>query len=419
MKLRKITALMMAAVLLFSLAGCKNGQENGEETTEQTTQKVVVDTEETIILWYTDAFLTEYLEKCVADFTAENPLVTINLKLMSSSDYLENVNTECIKSSDKVDLYVLSNCDLEQAYLAGLTTEVTDTDIYNEENYGSAAISSVTYKNKMIAYPFWFDSAFMVYNQDYTDTAPQTFQDILDFANNLIIEDENSVLYNIESVLRWDVSDIELNYQFLSDYFTVGGDNGDNREDTDMCNDYAANSMAYYQSLSDFFAIDRKDVTYTSSIDYFINGKSVFTIARADALSKLNDAKMNYAVCRMPDITAELPASALSETDVVVVNPYSDNVELAKLIAQAVTYDYAGSFYELTGSFPAYSGWEYDSAVIDGVYDNYRNSISKAKFINMGDFYTRLEIMMHSIWDGEDIYDQLTLFKEYATEQLN
>lgn len=437
MKLRKIFACFMAAVCVLSMAGCNNTSGNEEETkkvivsgdgqTQESTESVgestgQASTKDEVVLnfWYTDAAMTEYFTEAVEKYKETKPNVVINLNVAASTGYLENINTQSIKQTNAVDIYMIHNAELEEAYLAGLANAYNpDGTVFTKENYGESAIRAVTYKDKQVAYPLYFDSAFLVYNKAYVTEVPATFEGIKQFSNDLEYSEEGSITDNIEKTFVWPVSDYTFNYPFLSDSFVVGGLNGDDRTQINVNNDTVVAALEYFHGLYDFFAIDREEENYESCIKSFLEGKIAFTLAKTGALPQLNEAKVEYGTACMPDISDSISASSLSYTQALVINPYSLNIEEAQAFVKALTYDYVGSFYEKTGYYPSCKAWSYDD-IAAGVYANYSDSTPRPKMMTLGDYYIHLEILLHSVWDDNgEITELLAELHNFLTTQVN
>lgn len=435
MKSKKILAIITILLLMItSITGCSSNSDteetsvnviqvggSSEAATEESSSVEVTEGEILINLWYTDANMTEYLTYAVDKYCSENPGVVVDLRITASTGYLENINTQSIKQTNAVDVYMLHNADLEQAYLAGLAMPYDPAGTeFTTSNYGDCAISAVTYNGKQIAYPMYFDSAFLVYNKDYVTDVPQTFEEILNFSNNLEYSEEGSATDHIEKTLIWPVSDYSFNYAFLSDAFIVGGSDGDDRSQVNVSNGTVVNSLEYYKSLYDYFAIDRKEVDYEYCVNSFIEGKNAFIFAKTDAIQKLNEAGVNYGTARMPDISGTISASSLSYTQTLVVNPYSMHIEEARKLVKAITYDYAGDFYGMTGFYPSCRSWDYNSDIVAGIYDNYDDATARPKLMTLGDYYIELEILLHTVWDDNgDTTELLSNFQNFVVTQIN
>lgn len=428
MDLKRSIAFLLTAAMLVSAAGCsgKNADDSGNITdvsTDNVTEEVTLPAENvTLNFWYTDANMTGYFTAASSKYQYDHPGVTINLRLAASSEYLESINTQSIRQVNAVDVYMLSNEELEQAYLAGLASAYDpEGTVFNTDNFGNSAIRAVTYKGRQIAYPLYFDSVFLVYNTSYVTDVPQTFDQILAFTN---VDDESSQEEDdskskIEKTFIWPVSDYTFNYQFLSDSFVVGGINGDDRTQVDTANGTVINSLMYFHNLYDFFAIDRNEVDYEYCLDYFIEGKSAFTLARTDAIKKLDESGITYDTACMPDLTDSIQASSLSYTQTLVINPYSLHKDYARDFVKAVTYDYVNVFYGMTGYFPSCKIWESEPHYA-GIYDNYDDSTPRPKMMTLGDYYIEMEILLHKVWDDNgDVTELLNNFQNFITTQLN
>ena len=427
MRVKKWIAKILISVCIITDLGCSNskGDEAGttmadESVSQQETTTNEEPKEEVVLnFWYVDANMTDYFTGVIEKYQEEHSNVTVNMRIVAATGYLDNINTQSISHSNAVDIYMLHNEDLEQAYLAGLARAYDPKDtVYTEENYGKSAMRAITYDNKRIAYPLYFDGAFLVYNKDYVETVPTTFDGILEFAT-MERSEEESVMDNIEIVCVWPVSDYTFNYEFLSDSLIVGGINGDNRSQVDVENGTVITALQYFQSLNDYFALERKEVDYEYCLNYFMEGKSAFTFAKTSALTRLNESEVNYGTACMPDISGTISASALSYTQCLVINPYSTNIAEAEKFVKALSYDYVSEFYGQTGYYPSCKVWEYDD-IVRGIYDNYYDSTPMPKMMTLGDYYIELDILLHKVWDDEgDIAMLLNEFQTFLNVQLN
>ena len=302
---------------------------------------------ETIHVWYTDEALTDYMNSRALDFMEENEQVRIVPTLVSAVEYLETINEATLHQEVYPDLYLLTNDSLEKAYLAGLATEINDPQKkINTEHFPQASLSAVTYEGKQIAYPFYYETSVFLYNRTYLDMMaktkaealasqaqadaeagveaddedaepvktvsgaddliPETFDDIL------AVADEYDAPEGVESILKWDVSDIFYNYFFAGNYMDIGGETGDDAAIVDIYNEQSVACMKMYQSLNQFFSIEADETDYDLVLDEFIQGKTLFTVATTDAFERLSQAKADgtfaweYGAATMPDIAAIL-----------------------------------------------------------------------------------------------------------------
>lgn len=310
---------------------------------------------ETLILWYADEELTDYLNSAALAYK-EKTKVKITPVCVPGLEYLENINQASVRGDQGPDLYITNNGNLEKAYLAGLAEPIQDGgEICNNQNFPKTALDAITYHGEKLAYPLYFETSFLLFNKTYmTDLAKGNIEKAQDEAEgeaamatlsesseeeteqslpdeeaaegtqeisentaeepaNLVtaeaIEQEMEVIIpatlddimtfadeydapeTVEAVFKWDVSDIFYNYFFVGNYISVGGDTGDDKSNISVYNKEALECLRVYQNLNQFFSIDTKSVTYDSILDEFLQGKTVFTIATTDAMKKIQDAQ--------------------------------------------------------------------------------------------------------------------------------
>ena len=126
---------------------------------------------ETIYLWYTDEALTDYLNSVAVAYSEYQDAVRVMPVYTSGREYLETVNQAALHTEEVPDLYIISNDSLEKAYLAGLASEVRlpEGTLTMEQWYPETAVRAVTYRDKQIAYPFYFETSCFLYNRTYLE----------------------------------------------------------------------------------------------------------------------------------------------------------------------------------------------------------------------------------------------------------
>jgi len=93
-----VVLLIICMLALELYVGVINSKKTEEETT--------VYSKDTIVLWYTDDTLTDFLNS-VALAYYEDTDVHVELKLVSGLEYLENINYE-VRTMAKSRIYILS-----------------------------------------------------------------------------------------------------------------------------------------------------------------------------------------------------------------------------------------------------------------------------------------------------------------------
>ncbi len=468
LRVRIISIILVACALAGTFVYARSDRSIFEDYSLFTKNKT------TVRLWYTDDSLTPYLQSRAVAYSEKSEDVRVEPVLVSGLEYLEAVNSASVEEDSYPDLYIISNDSLEKAYLAGLASQIDDEEYLSSSVFPAAAIDSVTYKNKKIAYPLYFETSSLIYNKTYlenmatenlqseidlaegeaaqaqidaeevvpeeeitepvddgsieitqgmidevvADTLPLNISDILKFAENYNAPEQ------VEAVFKWDVTDIFYNYFFVGNYMNVGGEAGDDVNLIDIYNTDTISCMKIYQQLNQFFAIDAESVDYDSIVSDFIDGKIVFTIATTDIIKKIEDAKaagecdFEFAVADMPGLTDDFGSRTMSVTECLVVNGYSEHADEANNVAKFFCSDNSGDIYRLGGKVAAHYGVAYDNMSLPTFVAVYADSVPMPKTIETSNLWMELEIAFTKIWNGADCNSTLKQVSENIMTQI-
>ncbi len=475
MTLKRRLAMILAVVLLAAgLYGVgKLGMTVQQEEETEVEEETLFGHRDTLYLWYTDEALTDYLNSVAVSYSEYQDDVRVVPVYTSGLEYLETINQASLQTEEVPDLYIVSNDSLEKAYLAGLASEVKMPQgvLPMEEIMPETAVRAVTYHDKQIGYPFYFETSCFLYNKTYLEdwaraqleaqrdqemaeesqeqadngdveeeasgeteavdisqaaveakmeeALPQTIDDILAFA------DVYDAPEQVEAVFKWDVSDIFYNYFFVGKYIDVGGADGDRSDSIHIYNEEAIRCLWVYQHLNQFFSIDTKEISYDGVLQDFMEGKIVYTVATSDALSKIENAvnegefTYDYGMSMLPDVSEQLQSSSLSVTQCVAVNGYSTKKQMANDFAVYLTEYATDDLYGRTGKLPVYAGGgTYDNPNAAAFLEEYQNSVPMPKLIETSNFWVELEIAFAKIWTGDDANDSLKNLSEQIMAQV-
>lgn len=371
-----------------------------------------------LVLWYTDEKLNAYLVEAAAEFEkAHNAEVT--LQLVTAVDYIEHINTASISDLGGPDLFITSSELLEKARLAGLTVENDSfSDKELEKFFPQKARDAATCGGKLMAYPFYFETCFLLYNKNYVENAPSSIDEILEYADNFEGGEDTE---KVESIFKWNVADIFSNFFFIANYVNLGGETGDNKAEVELSAEEIKECLEYYQSLNAFFAIDADAVTTEDVLQEFMDGKIVYTIAKTDAIATLDAADSNeldYGIAQVPDLTDELASKGLSVTNSVVVNAYSKERELAKEFACYLTYDKVDDLYAMANKMPVKIGVNYENEKMNVLLEQYENSVEVPKLTDLSNYWIEMEIAFSNIWKGNDVSTEVEAVDAKIQRQL-
>ena len=173
MTLRKriITVLLIAGAIGGVYAVSRSGLlVHHAEETEETAEPLFAH-RETLYLWYTDEALTEYLNSVAVSYNDYQQEARVIPVYTSGSEYLETINQASLQTEEVPDLYIVGNDSLEKAYLAGLASEIRlpDTVPSLDTYFPESSVHAVTYHEKQIAYPLYFETSSFLYNKTYLE----------------------------------------------------------------------------------------------------------------------------------------------------------------------------------------------------------------------------------------------------------
>ena len=383
-----------------------------------------------LTIWYTDAKLNTFMLEAAEEYK-EKTGITVNAQLISAVDYIETISDATFIKENGPDLFVAGSDLLQKALYAGIVDDQVSYSDAERDNIPQKAFDAATCDGKLIGYPFYFESCFLLYNQYYAEDWPRSVDQILEYADAF---EATSTTEKVQSIFKWDVSDIFYNYFFIGNYVGLGGVNGDDKSQLSLSEGNVIKSLEYYQSLNEFFAIDEETVHNEDVIQEFIDGKIVFTIAKTDAVARLNQAiaegkvpeyKLEgtrdeegneipprevdcfYGVGDIPNLTDELITRGLSVTNSIVVNNYSANRAYANDFAHYVSYERANRLYEQTGKVSVCKSVTAGDANWERIMVQYAGSVEIPKIIEMSNYWILMEIAFANIWNGADIMTEI------------
>lgn len=459
--------IMVAAVALgvaAVLAG-GTGQVRPLEDADKKTGIFGSSDKETIYFWYTDETMTSFINSAAVSF-GEREGVRVIPVLTYEGAYLEAINQASLQGGQMPDVYLIGNDSLEKAYLAGLASETKDGGaVCNTDNFPETALTAVSFHGKNIAYPLYFETSALLYNESYMaewalqqarrklaeaegneagasssgaaegdaglaeeeaalaqqyleNGIPATVDDILNIADTFDLPE------GVDGIMKWDVSDIFYNYWIVGRYLVVGGAAGDDESAIDIDNPETVQCLEVYKALNQFFSMESDTITYDSVLQDFIDGKILFTVATTDAIRRLDEAREDgsfvyeYGVATMPEVSEELESASLSMTGAVVVNGYSEHKELANGFAAYLVYDCAEELYEKTGKLSARNGTDEDNGPAQIFKLEYADSVSLPKLMETGNFWLQMEVLFSKVWNGAEVEPLVSELAEQIAAQV-
>lgn len=408
------------------------------------------DQKATLTLWYTDDALTDYLNREAARYGSVSEDVRVLPVLVPGVGFLEAVGQSSTLGEAFPDLYITTHDNLEKAALAGLAADIErPEDNLRGDNYSAAALSSVNWHGKPIAYPFYCETTALLYNRTYLEDEarrmaleegieepdaeeidarvekmlPATLEDLLSFAGSYNAPDE------VEAVFRFDVNDLFTSYFFAGDALDVGGPDGDDPEVVDVYNEKVLTCMDIYQQSGQFFATSSNAMNGEAILQDFLDGKVVFTVGTTEAVRRISQSReegtcsFSFGAAPLFSLTEDLGTRALSVTNCIVINDFSENISQAMRFGRFLTEEGTTELYARTGKLSARSRAEFgedpDVAGMMRAYAQvYEHSVPMPKMLATSNFWIRLEIAFTDIWNGANVNETMRGVSEQLLMQI-
>lgn len=353
-------------------------QENAQREAQEAAHEAYEQAEPDLVMWYEDATYTPFFELAVEQYYAKTG-VKVVVECRESLDYMGDIYDQTMQDDVFPDLYLISGDNLEEMYLYGLVSQ----NVEGLEGSGVVpnAVTASTYGDMLLGYPLSFHTCVFIFQTDYFGERPASLQAIVDYS------DENEPEENVEFLLEWDVNDSYYDFPFVSNSVTF------EKSETGVLNvrydeELYQKDLEYFEKILGSFSVDTKRVSEQGIIDNFLAGRTLSAIVDTDFLWQLDG--YSYALMRMPDLNEELAANTCAGTDMLVVNDFSPETEIAADFAHFATVDLAESLYPLTGHFSVIPSKE-PTWVEQVAHEAYAGAVLMPDSQDARDFWVELE----------------------------
>lgn len=334
MKLKKLVALGLVAVMGLSIAACGSKDDEGSKGENKSTTPAVKE-DVTLTLWGAEEDQTLLREICDAFIEENKDLVnlTIEIGVESESTAKDTILTDVETAAD---VYSFASDQINSLVNAGALMAIPEEmglqDVIDRNSGGSVAAATVD--GKVYAYPRTADNGFFLfYNTDYfTEEDVKTWDGILAAA----AEAGKGVTMQMNS--GW----------YLEGFFRAVGLDASLADDgtTTNCNwNSTTNTPTGAQVTQAILDICTNDAFVVASDPEFVTGVQEGTIIagvngiwNAEAAEKAWGDK--YAACKLPTFNVEgtdYQMYTVAGSKLVGVNPYCDNSGWALKLADYIT----------------------------------------------------------------------------------
>ncbi len=442
-KLHKfIIGLLVLAVLFVGALSYRGLNGMGYHSLTEEKEKGIIN------FWYTNDLMTTYYNNVASIFNQVNEDVDVVPKLVSASEYLEQIYKASIEGTNYPDMYVITSDAMEKAFLAGLTMPV-DEEKAVRNAFPQVALEAASYHNTLMGYPLYFDTSILVYNKTMLEEIaleqfriqaaaegaenpqeiqvpeediarlveimiPETIDQLIEFSNNLEAPD------GLETVFKWNINDVFFNFFYLGEYAKLSDD------EVDIYNEDTAACMEVFKHITEYFYMDAETVSTESILEEFAAGKVLFTILDSESALQLENANseglvgFEYDYALLPDPSTELKGRPLSVSNVILINGYTNYPDTANEFARFLSMENIGTdqMYERTGYIPACIRAKTSTRMEEVFKEEYAKSINMPANISYTNAWMLLENAFNEIWDGADAKETLENLETRLQNQI-
>ncbi len=317
--------------------------------------------EKTLLLWTSDSEMESFLEEAALDYYRETGIAA-QIKLKDPAFFLEQIyDASCSEEGGFPDLYLTGGDVLEEACLLGLA-EKREGYPGPEKMPSETAEAASSLRGISYAYPLCFDTPVFVYLKEAIPEEPVSVDAILQQVT------EEGLKIEVGNILEWDLNDEFYDLAFLGDCYTFSDESEGHLTITE---DEAllSKKTKYLNELSEAITLDASTTSEGAVLNRLNHLATACAIIDSDDLSKL---RVEYGVLPQIVLKDDLKTGGCAATEMVFINPFSEQKEEAAGFAAFLTAEEAKKVHELTPHYSVYGdvNQEGDSAVVFRAYED-------------------------------------------------
>lgn len=430
MRVKKVlTTIMIAALTVGSLAGCKGAKETNEEVKSEGEKKGTQTTEETqsfeLTVWAaqedqvkSDTYPNGIVPYLCEEFNKEHPEWNITFKygVMSEADAAEAV----MKDLDvAADVFMYANDQIPKMVEAGALAKLGGTVVEEiKANNSDSMTGSVTYNDGVYGVPFTSNTYFLFYDKSkYSEEEVKSLDTMME-------KDLGKGIYNFSY-------SIGNSWYLPAFFYAAGGElfgpNGDDETAGTTFGDYAQ-VTEYVVDLANSKKFFREE--NGASLAKFKNGTlGAYVTGSWDAAAIKEALGDNFGVAKLPTVKIgdkEGQLYSFAGSKVVGVNPTSKNMAAAVALAAYLGGEKAQTIrFEVRGITPTWNSVAQSDAVKNDLVASAEilqiNEASKTQPVvkKMNDFWSPVESLGKSILQGDITKDNAAEATKKMGEGIN
>ncbi|KGG80381.1 ABC transporter substrate-binding protein [Caloranaerobacter azorensis H53214] len=339
--MKKFLSFLLIAVLVFSLVGCgakeepaQNNQESKQENTNQqsASNELTPEPGAKLIVWESEGPESDWI-KYVAEKFKEKYGVEVTYEAVANTDARNKLATDG-PAGVGADVFVAPHDHTGELVTSGLVqvNDVTADRVKND--FMKAAADGVTFEGQVYGYPLAIETYALFYNKDLISKAPETFEEVIEFAKKYNNPEENKY------ALMWDVANAYFSHSFIAgNGGYVFGNGGTNKDDIGLNSDAAVEGAKFMVSLKEILPLNSADTNYQIMDGLFSEGKAAMIINGPWAVKGYQEAGVNFGIAPLPKLPGGKYPASFSGIRSMFVSSYTKYPNAAKLFAKFATSD--------------------------------------------------------------------------------
>ena len=401
MNKKRVMALVMSGMMLFSMAGCGSSGDNAaaeskpaagatEEAAEESTEKAPVldtvaeDESGTVSGEYTpedgaeiEVFtikeeIVEVIDNIIAEYTAKYPQVKVHHTYGEDG---ETVLKTRLASNDIPDVMQVMPAGVEykQFYDAGYLMDVTDEAF--QQNIGQNLLALTEYNDIQFCMPMTVSTYGVYYRKDLFEAAgitsePTTFDE---FKEDLQKLQDSGIKRPIAFPFKGDANQLterlmgELNPDCAKDFQAIA-DGTKDIADSESLNTFAD----FLDTIKPYATEDALGMDRDAALQDIVNGDSAIMFNGSWLLSQFLTANpdLDIAYFALPSPILDSPQVAVNVDTAWSIGTSTKYPEACKAFLDFLSQsDIAQEYYEVDGNISYVKGVKYDKEQLMDVYD--------------------------------------------------
>ncbi|MBW7474146.1 maltose ABC transporter substrate-binding protein [Paenibacillus oenotherae] len=419
MNKKNVLVLLVAMVMVFSLAACGGGNSKEENNKKNNTAQGTNNTppannaeapEEELVPEPEAKQLTVWssgTEKALIEETGkafkEKYGIDVKFEDVGPDKSVEKMITDG-PAGVGADVFFGVHDRLGSGIKAGI---ILPNDYHEEEtkaNNNPIAVDALTMDGILFGYPMSVETIGVYYNKDLVPngTAPKTWDEVIAFAKGY--NDTKAQKY----AYMWEMGNLYWTWNFFTGYDAyIFGDNGNDVADIGLNTEGAVEAAKFYQSLKEILPLATADVQADIKTSLFTSGKLAMNVSGPWQANEFKKAVKNVGLMEFPTLPNGKAMKPFSGVKGFFVNANTKYPNASKLFAQMITSEeFQLKNFELFGNLPANTNAAANEKITSDEFSStflkiFANSVPMPKASEMVALWNTHEATFGSLWNEQ------------------